>query len=76
MCMAVPALLTSIDPTGSTGTVTYAGNEITVSLALVSPKVGDYLLIHAGFAIEIVSMETAEEILTVYKLVEESANEP
>ena len=76
MCMAVPALLTSIDPSKNTGTVTYSGNEVTVSLALVSPKIGDYLLIHAGFAIEIVNMDTAEEILRIYKLVEESANEP
>ena len=76
MCMAVPALLTSIDPGGYTGTVLYAGNEMTVSISLVSPKVGDYLLIHAGFAIEIVKTETAEEILEVYKLLEESAHEP
>ena len=76
MCMAVPAVLTSIDPDGHTGTVNYSGNDITVSLSLVSPKTGDYLLIHAGFAIEIVTMETAEEILEVYKLLEESVNEP
>ena len=76
MCMAVPALLTSIDPGNQTGTVNYAGNEMTVSLSLVSPKVGDYLLIHAGFAIEIVAMETAQEILEVYKLLEEAVHEP
>ena len=74
--MAVPALLTSIDPSGHTGTVTYAGNEMTISLSLIAPKVGDYLLIHAGCAIEIVGMETAKEILEVYKLLEEAAREP
>ena len=76
MCMAVPALLTSIDPGGHTGTVMHAGNEMTISLSLVSPKVGDYLLIHAGFVIEIVAMETAQEILEVYKLLEEAVHEP
>ena len=76
MCMAVPALLTSIDPGGQTGTVSYAGNEMTVSLSLVSPKIGDYLLIHAGFAIQIVAMDTANEILEVYKLLEDAAREP
>ena len=76
MCMAVPAQLTSIHPSGSTGTVNYSGNEMTVSLSLVSPKLGDYLLIHAGFAIEIVDMDTANEILEVYKMLEDAANEP
>ena len=76
MCMAVPALLTSIDPGGHTGTIMYSGNEMTVSISLVSPKVGDYLLIHAGFAIEIVTKESAEEILDIYRLLEESAHEP
>ena len=76
MCMAVPALLTSIDPGGKTGTIMYSGNEMKVSISLVSPKVGDYLLIHAGFAIEIVDMDTAEEILEVYKLLEDAAYEP
>ena len=75
MCMAVPALLTSIDFGGKTGTVSYAGNEMTVSLSLVSPKIGDYLLIHAGFAIQIVAMDTAKEILEVYKLLEDAARE-
>ena len=76
MCMAVPALLTSIAPDGYTGTVMYAGNEMNISLSLVSPKVGDYLLIHAGCAIQIVAKDTAEEILDVYKLLEEAAREP
>ena len=75
MCMAVPALLKSIDPGGETGTVMYSGNEMTVSLNLVSPKVGDYLLIHAGYAIEIVDMDTANEIMDAYKLLEDALDE-
>ena len=75
MCMAVPALLISINPGGKTGTVQYCGNEMTVSLALVAPKIGDYLLIHAGFAIQIVEKDTASEILEVYKLLEDAARE-
>ena len=76
MCLAIPALLKSIDPDGRTGIVEYAGNEVTVSISLVSPKIGDYLLIHAGFAIEIVTKQSAEEILDIYKLLEESVHEP
>ena len=76
MCLAIPALLKSIDQDGQTGIVEYSGNEMTVFISLVSPKIGDYLLIHAGFAIEIMTKESAEEILDIYKLLEESAHEP
>lgn len=76
MCIAVPAQLTSIDSKNDTGTVVFAGNEMTVSISPVSPKVGDYLLIHAGCAIEIVTKESADELLEIYKMLEETAREP
>ena len=75
MCVAVPAQLVSIDPDGVTGNVMYLGNEMKVSISLVSPEIGDYLLIHAGFAIEIIAKDSAEEIIDIFKLLEESANE-
>jgi len=68
--------LVSINSEKNTGTVVFSGNEMTVSIAPVSPKVGDYLLIHAGCAIEIVTKESAEELLDIYKMLEESAREP
>ena len=73
MCLAIPAKLKSIE--GDTGVVEFLGNEMTVSLSLVSPKIDDYLLIHAGFAIEIIAKDSAEEILDIYEMLEESANE-
>jgi len=76
MCIAIPAQLISMDEEDQTGTVVFSGNEMTVSISPVSPKVGDYLLIHAGCAIEIVTKESAEEICEIYKLLEDSANEP
>ena len=75
MCLAIPAQLISID-SDNTGTVAFLGNEMTVSLSLVSPKIGDYLLIHAGFAIEIINKDSANEILEIYELLEETSNEP
>jgi len=74
MCLAIPAQLISID-SDDTGTVSFLGNEMTVSLSLVSPKIGDYLLIHAGYAIEVVAKDSADEILDIYRLLEESAND-
>jgi len=76
MCIAVPMEILEIDETSQTGRALLSGNEINVNLSLVSPKVGDYVLVHAGCAIEIVQKESAEEIISILKELEESANEP
>ena len=73
MCIAVPMKLLSIDTESRSGTVLFSGNEMTVNLSLVSPEVGDYVLIHAGCAIEIVESEPAEELLEIFALLEETA---
>lgn len=76
MCIAVPMEILEIEETSQTGRALLSGNEINVNLSLVSPKVGDYVLVHAGCAIEIVQKESAEEIISILKELEESANEP
>jgi hydrogenase expression/formation protein HypC len=63
-----------IDEINQTGRVLYAGNEMSVNLILVSPKIGDHVLVHAGCAIEIIKKETAEEILSILEMIKESAN--
>jgi len=73
MCLAIPAQLKSIEP-DDMGIVEFLGNEMTISLSLITPKIGDYLLIHAGFAIEIVNKDSAEEILEIYEMLEDTAN--
>ena len=53
MCLAVPAKVIAID--GAVGRVERAGIEREVSLMLLpEAKVGDYVLVHAGFAMQIV----------------------
>jgi len=75
MCIAIPAQVTSINKEDDTGTVIYAGNEMMVSISPVSPEVGDFVLVHAGCAIEIVTKEAAEEIMDIFKELEELASE-
>ena len=70
MCIAVPMKIVSVDGQSRTGKVLYSGNEMKVDLRLVSPEVGDYVLIHAGCAIEIVRKESAEEILSIFEEIE------
>lgn len=76
MCIAVPMELIHVDERSRTGTVLFSGNEMKVNLSLIAPKVGDYVLIHAGCAIETVDRESAEEILGLFETLEESAREP
>jgi hydrogenase expression/formation protein HypC len=69
MCLAVPLEIVSI--ASATKAVVRRGEgsfEIDVSL-LESPKVGDFVLVHAGYAIGTVDRTEAEETL---RLLEES----
>lgn len=67
MCLAVPGKITKI--TGNMAEVNLAGTIRKTSLELApEAKVGDYVLLHAGFAIQVLNEEEAQEIL---KLLEE-----
>ncbi len=58
MCLAVPGRLTTID--GKVGVLDFQGNELRVSLALVpEAKVGAWLLVHAGMALQEVDADEA-----------------
>lgn len=60
MCLAIPAKVMTMD--GSMAKVEMMGNERVISLTLVpEAKIGNYVLVHAGFAIEIIDDETAHE---------------
>jgi hydrogenase expression/formation protein HypC len=67
MCLAVPAKITRIDPP-SVGTVSYMGSEIKVNLSLVpQAKRGDWVIIHAGFAISVMNAREARETLRLFR---------
>lgn len=71
MCVALPMKIVSIvDKTHCT--VSCSGVEMKVNMRLLPDcVVGDYVLIHAGYAIEKVSPETAENTLEVFRQLEE-----
>jgi len=69
MCLAIPALVKSID--GSEAEVEIGGVSRRASLMLTpEARVGDYVLLHTGYAINVVNQEEAEETL---RLLEEMA---
>ena len=66
MCLAVPALIKSID--GDEAEVELGGVSRRASLVLTpEAKVGDYVLLHAGYAINIVDQSEAEETLSMLR---------
>ena len=66
MCLAVPAKITKIK--GDMATVEVGGIARGASLMLVDDvAVGDYVLVHAGFAIHRVDAEEAEESLRLLR---------
>ncbi|MEN8238581.1 MAG: HypC/HybG/HupF family hydrogenase formation chaperone [Actinomycetota bacterium] len=65
MCIAVPGRVTSIGestPALVPGEVTFPDRTLSVNLVMVPDvAVGDHVIVHSGYAIRIVSPETAEE---------------
>ena len=69
MCLAIPALIKSIED--KEAEVEMGGITRRISLWLTpEAKVGDYALVHTGYAINILNQEEGEETL---KLLEEIA---
>ena len=69
MCLGVPVKIKKIE--GNTAIATASGVEKKIGIELTpDAKVGDYVLLHAGFAIEKISEQDAKETL---KLLEEMA---
>lgn len=68
MCLAVPGKLVSIealDETFRTGRVNFGGIIKDVNLAYVpDANIGDYLLVHVGFALSIVDEVEAKKVFT------------
>lgn len=62
MCLAIPAKIVEIN--GCDGVVDLSGVQRKIRLDLLpDAKIGDYVLLHTGFAIETVDEERAKEIL-------------
>ncbi|MCB2166011.1 MAG: HypC/HybG/HupF family hydrogenase formation chaperone [Deltaproteobacteria bacterium] len=62
MCLAIPSRITEIND--NMGVIDVVGVQREVSLLLVeNPQVGDWVIVHAGFAIQIIDEATAQESL-------------
>ena len=66
MCIAVPMKIISIDREANTASAELNGNVLNVNIALISPKIGDFVIVHAGCALEIVTKDAADEIKELF----------
>ncbi len=75
MCLAIPARLAEID--GDNGIVDMGGVRKQISLALVDDvAVGDYVIVHVGFALNKLDADEAERTLALFAEMGAAASEP
>jgi len=66
MCLSIPAKILEIH--GETATVSVGGNRYTAGLQMLEDAApGDYVLLHAGFAIQKISDQQARETLDLLR---------
>jgi len=75
MCLAIPGKIVSVsgeDPLERTGKIDFSGILKEASLAYVpEAKVGDYVIVHVGFALSRVDEDEAEKVFEYLKQMED-----
>lgn len=68
MCLAIPAKIIACDWEQRSALVDLAGVQKTVSLMLLEQaSIGDYVLVHVGFALNTISAEEAQRTLELFE---------
>jgi hydrogenase expression/formation protein HypC len=77
MCLSIPSKIKKIDKENNVCTVDTMGVERNASLDLIDQpvEVGDYVLIHIGFAMNKIDEEDALESLAIYREIIEKMEE-
>ncbi|HDL86582.1 MAG TPA: HypC/HybG/HupF family hydrogenase formation chaperone [Candidatus Acetothermia bacterium] len=74
MCVAIPALIKSID--GQLAQVEIGGITQTANLQLCpQAQVGDYVIVHTGYAINTLDRQEAKETLDLFEAIARVAQE-
>jgi len=68
MCLAIPGKIMEIEKNKEHAIVDYGdGTKRKANVTLIDAKVGDYVLVHAGFAIEVLNEKEAQETLSLFR---------
>ncbi len=65
MCLAIPGRIVRIE--GSSADVDFGGVMRRVNISLVEAKKGDWVVVHAGFAIETMDEAEAKETIKLWE---------
>ncbi|HHO57484.1 MAG TPA: HypC/HybG/HupF family hydrogenase formation chaperone [Thermoplasmatales archaeon] len=71
MCLAIPGRVERIE--GDKAVVDYGGIRREVDISLVDVKEGEYVIVHAGFAIQVLDEREAKETLKIFEELMENA---
>ncbi len=72
MCLAIPALIKSIEGQQAEADIEGVSRQISLQLT-PEAKVGDYVLLHTGYAISIIDPAEAAETLKLLKELSEAS---
>ncbi|WP_308616514.1 HypC/HybG/HupF family hydrogenase formation chaperone [uncultured Enorma sp.] len=74
MCLAIPGQV--VDVRDGAATIDMMGVRRDISLSLTpSARIGDWVLVHAGFAIEVIDAKQAEETIQIVRELDKLASE-
>lgn len=65
MCLAYPGKIISID--GQQAIVDFDGVQKKINISMIEAEKGDYVIVHAGFAVQKLTKEDAWEVLKTYE---------
>jgi hydrogenase expression/formation protein HypC len=72
MCLAIPLRLVSVNGNDAVGEVGGIQREVSIMMT-PDVKVGDYVIVHAGFAIQVLDQKEAEENLELLRQIGNTA---
>jgi hydrogenase expression/formation protein HypC len=68
VCLAIPGKIIKLDKKKQVAIVDYgSGTKRNANVTLVQVKIGDYVLVHAGFAIQVLDEKDALETLALFR---------
>lgn len=67
MCLAIPGKIKKIISNSSYALVDFSGVENKVNIELIKAKLNDWVIVHAGFAIERLNQKEAQKTLKLLK---------
>ncbi len=68
MCLAIPGKILEINRENHTALVDFDGIQQNIVIALIqNPMIGKYVIVHAGYAIEMMNEEEALDAINTWK---------